>query len=130
MAATILVSQTAEAQQPTTLTLVCEGCEGDSAAQEKPGPVSMGIIVNFTAGTVQGLGVDYSVKIETADDALINFLGDNGERKVTAYSITLGSIDRVTGKLEASTSLYLRDKAAAIRTITYTLNCIPAQRKF
>lgn len=61
VAATILVSQMAEAQQPTTLTLACNGTMSGhydrgtaSAEEEKPEPISMGININFTARTVEG----------------------------------------------------------------------------
>ena len=43
----------------TTLTLACEGTTTDKmkdAKDAKPAPISMGIIVNFTNGTIQGFG--------------------------------------------------------------------------
>ena len=47
------LSMTAQAAEPATLTLACAGTA--TTGNAKPEPISMGIIVNFTAGTVQGL---------------------------------------------------------------------------
>jgi hypothetical protein len=74
------------------------------AKDAKPAPISMGIIVNFTKNTVQGFGIpgvsDYPVKIRGMNDARIVFDGshDNG----TSVASTTGSIDRVTGDVEAT----------------------------
>src|SRR5215813_1241149 len=119
VAATILVNQTAEAQQ-STLTLVCQGTRS-SAGEEKADPISTGVVVDFNTRTVQGLGVGHPVKIVNADDLLIDFYGDDGEKLIA------GTIYRLTGKLEAWNHVIL---GASIRTTTYMLKCIPAQRKF
>jgi hypothetical protein len=44
---------TAQAAEPETLTLACQGTR---IITTKPEPISMGIIVNFTKNTVQGFG--------------------------------------------------------------------------
>ena len=52
------LSMTAQAAD-TTLTLACQGTTTDKmkeAKDAKPAPISMGIIVNFTNGTIQGFG--------------------------------------------------------------------------
>jgi hypothetical protein len=48
---------TAQAAETGTLTLACEGTVADEQADAKPKPISMGMIVNFTARTVAGLPV-------------------------------------------------------------------------
>jgi len=52
-----VISAVAQAAEPTgTLTLACEGTARDATSAVKPPqPISMGIIVNFTARTVNGL---------------------------------------------------------------------------
>jgi hypothetical protein len=124
--AVTLPCATAKAQQPTTLTLACNGTMSSSGEKNS---ISMGVIVDFNTRTVQGLGVGYPVKIINADDALIDFYADDGEKPPNALSMTSGTIDRVTGELGAATSIILRDGGDPLRT-TYTLKCIPAQRKF
>jgi hypothetical protein len=58
-------SPTAQAAD-SILTLACQGTT-TSGSEEKPQPISMGIIVNFTKRTVQGFGhpgwIDYPVQI-------------------------------------------------------------------
>jgi hypothetical protein len=90
----------------------------------------MGVVVDFNTRTVQGLGVDYPVKIQIADDALLDFLGDDGRVPPLAHSITTGSIDRVTGDLEAGTSVFLRGGSNEEFTTSFTLKCKSAQRLF
>jgi hypothetical protein len=53
IALTVMVAVMAQAAEPATLTLACAGTA--TTGNAKPEPISMGIIVNFTAGTVQGL---------------------------------------------------------------------------
>jgi hypothetical protein len=46
---------TAQAAEPTgTLTLACQGTVTGTGTEEKPELISMGVIVNFTTGMVQG----------------------------------------------------------------------------
>ena len=91
----------------------------------------MGIIVNFTARTVQGFyapGSDdiYPVKIDGENDVTVWFRGRTQFAGGTT-SIT-GSIDRLTGDLlaikRASSFPHIESKW------TYKLKCIPTQRKF
>jgi alpha-D-ribose 1-methylphosphonate 5-phosphate C-P lyase len=108
----MVASPTAQAAD-TTLTLACQGTTTDKmkeAKDAKPAPISMGIIVNFTKNTVQGFGIpgvsDYPVKIRGMNDARIVFDGAHDDG-TSAASIT-GSIDRVTGDVEATDILYWR----------------------
>jgi hypothetical protein len=92
----------------------------------------MGIIVNFTKNTVQGFGIpgvsDYPVKIRGMNDARIVFDGSHDDG-TSAASIT-GSIDRVTGDVEA-TDILSNTKTGNVKSSTsYALKCKPTQRMF
>jgi len=52
----VVAGMTAQAAEPETLTLACKGTTTAGYEGAKPEPISMGIIVNFSTGTVQGFG--------------------------------------------------------------------------
>jgi hypothetical protein len=116
----------------TTLTLACEGTTTDKMKDAKPAPISMGIIVNFTKNTVQGFGIpgvsDHPVKIRGMNDARIVFDGAHDDG-TSAASIT-GSIDRVTGDVEATDILSNTKTGNVISSTSYALKCKPTQRMF
>jgi len=128
------LSMTAQAADET-LTLACQGTTTDKmkdAKDAKPAPISMGIIVNFTKNTVQGFGIpgvsDYPVKIRGMNDARIVFDASHDNGTSTA-SIT-GSIDRVTGDVEATDMLQNPKTGGVMSSKSYALKCRPAQRMF
>jgi hypothetical protein len=86
----------------------------------------MGIIVNFTNRTVQGFDapgvLDYPIKITAWNDVTVAFLGSHERRGST----TRGSIDRVTGDVEATTTV----TGNYLMSVRYALKCRPAQRMF
>ena len=86
----------------TVLTLACQGTTTSGLEDAKPEATSMGIIVNFTNRTVQGFGLpgvmDYPVKITAWKDVTVSFLGSGDKYR----SSIRGSIDRVTGDVEAT----------------------------
>jgi hypothetical protein len=140
VATVILASQTAEAQQPATLTLACKGTteysypDGKgSFTHEKPLPVEMGIIVNFTKRTVQGFSdpsfIDIPVRITAANDVTVTFEGSDESLPPTLQSIS-GSIDRVTGTVYATIKLSNTEKHEIQSMTNYELRCRPAQRMF
>jgi len=114
----------------TTLTLACQGTTTAGYEGAKPEPISMGIIVDFTNRTVQGFGdpsfMDYPVKITAWNDVIVTFYGR--EEKM-GLSIR-GSIDRVTGDVEATSMAYDTKTSKIISHDLYTLKCRPAQRMF
>jgi len=102
--------------QPNTLTLACKGTATfGSMPETMPEPISMGLIVNFTARTVQGFGTpgwnDYPVRITAGNDVTLIFKG-SAEIFSSAASIS-GSIDRVTGDVQA-TSMMVDPKTSKI----------------
>jgi hypothetical protein len=115
----------------TTLTLACKGPATFTTVKDaKPEPVSMGVIVNFTARTVTGFEGDYPVTITAFDDLHISFSGSRGNGD---YWTIEGSMDRVTGDVEASSTKWeltrdLKHKIAWSQLLA--LKCRPAQRMF
>jgi hypothetical protein len=102
------------------LTLLCQGTV-ISQSEEKPEQLSMGVIINFTAQTVQGFGS--SAQITTVDDVTIAFVRPN--------SPTIeGTIDRVTGTLEATFTMFSSNGKKILLAQRYMLKCMPAQRMF
>jgi hypothetical protein len=123
---------TAQAQ-PGPLTLACKGTTTNSWTPDaKPEPISMGIIVNLSARTVQGFGVpglnDYPIKITAANDATVMFEGQ--QNSGTSVASIWGTMDRVTGDLEAISMVSNSAPFTVISRTTYTLQCRPAQRIF
>jgi hypothetical protein len=122
--------------QPATLTLACKGTTTVTTMDAKPEPISMGIIVNFTARTVQGFLspgalMDYPVKITAVNDVIVAFSGseDYQQSRSSVASID-GFIDRVTGDVEATSTLTATNPPKTITSTTYALKCRPSQRMF
>jgi hypothetical protein len=85
--------------QPVTIRLACEGTTTQPLIEDaKPEPISMGIIVNLTARTVQGFPF-HPVKITAADDVTVAF---GGSQQVLSSVLSIsGSIDRVNDRTSA-----------------------------
>ena len=124
------LSITAQAAEPATLTLACKGTVTDMTPNAKPEPLSMGLIVNFTARTILGLagpGSGTPVDIMFMDDVTVNFVGSYSDRYRRWQLV--GTIDRVTGDLEATnTNTYVETKKTSSES--WMLKCKPAQRMF
>jgi hypothetical protein len=90
----------------------------------------MGIIVNFTKRTVQGFGypglLDFPVNITAWNDVTVAFAGSD---KFSRSSI-MGSIDRVTGDVEAAYSSTAAKTGEIVMSTSYSPKCRPAQRMF
>jgi hypothetical protein len=123
---------TAQAQPATMLTLACKRTVSNPLAEPKTETTSMGIIINFTTGIVQGLHpdwpgfIDYPVKITASNDVTITFSGSKQNGSVLSY--THGSIDRVTGDVEVDVASVDRNNEE--NKTTYALQCRPTQRMF
>jgi hypothetical protein len=126
-----LTISSAQAAEPTILTLACEGTTSDATQPDaNPEPTSLGVVVNLAKRTVAGFTYprfdNFPVKISAANETTIAFRGSN---KNGSWTIS-GSIDRVTGELVA-TSLKTNLKTRIVVTATsYTLKCRPTQRIF
>jgi hypothetical protein len=119
VAAVPVTAQAADA----TVALACQGTMAPWPRTEhvKSEPVSMDIIINLTARTVQGFGttrlMDYPVKITGVNEVTVTF-DDTYET-----SSIMGSINRMTGDMEAMVS------GRGHLLMSYALKCRPAQRQ-
>jgi hypothetical protein len=117
------LSTTAQAVETGTLTLACKGTIGKAYQNVDPEPLSMGLVVNFTAGTVQGFPhLQYVpiIKITGMNETTVEFGGSND------YWSFSGTIDRVTGDVQA-----LQNEMPDVRvSFKYLLKCKPTQRMF
>jgi hypothetical protein len=89
----------------------------------------MGIIVNFTDSTVQGLTRD-ALRITAANDVIVEFKGGSWDFEDTIFNITSGSMDRVTGDVRAESTGTDKKTGKIFTTVTYELQCKAAQRIF
>ena len=107
-----------------TLTLACKGTVQRNAMTSEP--VSMGIIANFTARTITGFTMEkLPLTMLNSNDTTIQFSGSDS----TSSLIIDGTIDRVTGDLEATA--IMQPSITETTTIErYALKCRPAQRMF
>jgi len=93
----------------------------------------MSIMVDFTNRTVQGFGTpgffdDFPLKITGMNEVTIAF-GGHSRVQEADWSIN-GTIDRVTGDVEA-TSIQTNIKTIQmISSLNYALKCRPTQRMF
>jgi hypothetical protein len=109
----------AEDTAAAALALACEGTAADKINRNaKPEPISMALIVNFTARTVTGFrGANFPVAITSIDDVRILFRGLNSDP--ASFVAVYGSIDRVTGAVEVTT-----DGLPTLNSLTrYSLKC-------
>lgn len=129
----ILANLPAEAQQQKPLTLACKGAVRMSSDKDTQ-DISMGIIFDFATSAVAGfdifagsLAIYYNAKITFANDVTIVFKGGDPDEP---WSNTLdGTIDRVTGDLDATTTS-LDGNMKEISWTRYVLHCTPTQRMF
>jgi hypothetical protein len=116
----VSTAQTAE----RALVLVCEGkvTQPPGPKPEKPETVSVGIIINFRAGTVTWAdSSDHPLTITKLNEKTIDFRGSNGSRTLS------GSINRKTGDTDAISTLMGEPKTRRINSRNhYSLKCRPA----
>ena len=131
--AALSVLSASGAHATSELTLACQGAVTDDLSKdEKPEPVSMGLVVNFTNRTVHGflfassLSTDRPIPITGWTDTTIVF-GINDHPNAHFEESIGGSIDRVTGDVYA---VYTSRNDASIFRTYYTLKCKPKQRMF
>jgi hypothetical protein len=116
------------------LTLACQGTTTTTQGYQLEGkhdPITMGIVVDFRTRTVHGFelsGVEVSpLKVSSWNEARVAFGGSFTDK---VYERTfLGTIDRATGDVEATSTL-ADVKTGNSRTTSYSLKCKPAQRMF
>jgi hypothetical protein len=128
---------TSATAQTGTLTLACKGTIVSGIPDAKPEPFSMSLIVSFAAGTVQGFGTpgfsDPPIKITGINEVTVAFGGSTqAPARVLGNSdwSLNGTIDRVTGEVEASEILTDAQTGKKFASTSYSLKCRPAQRMF
>jgi hypothetical protein len=110
----------AQAAEPVTLVLACQGTKTVTVKDAKPEPVSMNIIVNFAARTVTGPPLDGYYVTTEFDDLHISFIGMRAQWTID------GSIDRMTGDMYAALKNAFDPKWSQV----LALKCRPTQRVF
>ena len=124
LALTGLLIVTAQAAEPTeTLALACRGERiwwGAPNTDPVKEQVSIGIIVNFTARTVNGLGTDWrdAIPIHTITETAI--FAERQDDPVEASII--GTIDRITGDVDAGITA---SGSSGKVSMLYSLKCNP-----
>ena len=131
-ALTALLATTAQAVETGALTLECKGTTFSGFPDAQPEPTSMGLIVSFTAGTVQGFGdpglLDVPIKITGVNEVTVSFSGF--ARVLNSDWSMRGSIDRVTGDVDANQISTDPQTGKTITSSAYSLKCKPTQRMF
>jgi len=106
-------------------------CQGTVKEDIKPQPVSMsmGIIVDFSDRTVKGFGVSGldTVAITSVTETDVGF--STPIESNPSWTAT-GSIDRMTGALEATTRMWDVSTHSILVVSRYSLKCKPTQRMF
>ena len=113
----------AQAAAPETLTLTCKGTATIRADFPKPYSLSMDLVVDFTARTVQGTARQRpyvfgdQLQITEWNEATVIFRGFS---QFLGKNVS-GSMDRMTGDVGMVAT-------STTQTIDYSLKCTPAQR--
>jgi hypothetical protein len=118
----------------TTLTLACQGTTISDLENAKPKPISMGLILNFTARTVQGFFdpadlAKFPVKITGLDEVTVAFFGSDQDLS-TDWATIKGTLNRVTGALDATSAVTNTQTYKTVTSTSYALKCRPTQRMF
>ena len=123
------VMATGEAQSTLPLTLGCSGIALNGHANTKITDLS--IVVDFDHHTVSGFFLDLNgfhapIPVTTIDANSIDFHGINKSDLIT--SLITGSIDRITGTVQASGTTLLQNGNRSVAF--YNLQCKPTKRLF
>src|SRR6516162_360672 len=126
----------AQAAEPTgTLMLACVGTTTtkniEMQVDEKPEPISMGIIVDFAARTVDGFGVLVPIT-DLGDVTVVFYSNDPGDADAHMNTTIFGTVDRITGEVRAAKIwVGLANNKSPIDIWTnFSLKCKPTQRMF
>jgi hypothetical protein len=117
------------------LALTCKGTSGPIDRREPREPFSIGVIINFTDKTVHGFeagGLWFRSKNKPAKIADISETEIYFEAKSQRFGLEhhiIGTLDRVTGDMEISSTDWKGDQPAGDGTM-YELKCRPTQRMF
>jgi hypothetical protein len=122
--ALLLLTASIAAAESSVINLSCDG-EVNNGADHTEAVKKVGLIVNFAQHIVLGFSVPG--RISSASDAMVEFSGSNSDALGT--SSVMGTIDRVTGAAQISTTLSAKD-GKIIETRGWNLVCKVTQRLF
>ena len=130
LAALLAGLMTAQAADET-LTLACQGTVIAWTQKDAENePISVGMIVNFTNGTVQGFGDPGSVdvRITAVNDVAILFRGNKPDG--AGFLNISGAMDRVSGLVQARVESTDETGVKVLDARRYDLKCRPTRRMF
>jgi hypothetical protein len=105
------------------LTLSCNGTM-KAEDQEKPHPITkMGLVVNFDAGVVTGF-TGITARLEEVNANSVSFKGTNLNPSGAEWSVH-GTIDRITGSLDAALTWFNPKTNKLLMRMNYELTCKP-----
>ena len=111
--------------------LVCQGTRTYKTYQPdqkgEPNPISIGVIVNLTEGTVTGLDDEPPLKIQNVTGTAITFGMNWSSNDGQTVKGTLGKLDRLTGDMEVTRN-FTQDAHKSTSVWSWSLKCKPAQR--
>jgi hypothetical protein len=120
-----LLIATAQAAEPETVTLACEGTATDMMrADATRYPKSMGIVINLTTGAVHIPSVNgLSIEIirDASDELTIIFSGLN----ISSGQAFTGHVNRVTGDMMATDSRRDWKTGKILSAMGYSMKCKP-----
>ena len=113
--------------QTREMTLNCSGTATKVLSTNAPEPIkNMGIVVNLTAKTVSGFIPVSAASIYQIDEVTINFQGYDKDPSTYPSNFVSGTMDRITGRLVATTIEQLsKDRH---NNFTWELTCVPKKR--
>jgi hypothetical protein len=98
---------------------------------DKPQPVSLGLLVDFTSKTVKGLPFLHGGQLKITEVNELHVVFGASEKVVNNIYRSGGKLDRVTGDVEASSVVYSdHGSLSGDGAVHYSLKCQPTQRMF
>jgi hypothetical protein len=132
IAAMMILSSSASAQNPPTITLRCIGTETNhlGGGVDK---IDIGVTVDFQAMQVIGLTLGPLPIVGVNDNTItISYFNRNktmqSGKTIEMVQSVDGDIDRISGAIQLTSTTYLNGKAGI--NFSYNLACKPGQRLF
>jgi hypothetical protein len=120
-----LLIATAQAAEPETVTLACEGTGADMMqADTTRYPKSMGIVINLTTGAVSipsVNGLSMEIIRDASDELTIIFSGLN----ISSGQAFTGHVNRVTGDMMATDTRREWKTGKILSATDYAMKCKP-----
>ena len=137
----VALSAVTRVAQAAPLTLGCSGTltttqvpkEGVANDPEKENVVDLSVVIDFEQRTVSGFlremsGINTPLPITAVDANSVTFKGSNKESKSKIQSFIDGTVDRITGKIDAEARVHWGTGSFTI--MSYDLRCKPTTPLF